>query len=188
MKFSAAASVCSALVFVEFFSSAWYTFFMESKKFYKDGLRFTCQRCSFCCGHSPGFVYLSRGDLDRLCAFFKISKGAFVREYCRWADYYYGTQVLALLEQKNHDCILWKNGCSAYSARPLQCSTYPFWTWMLNDRNTWDECAKECPGMNKGRLWTLDEILENEKSYSANEPITRGQTEEIIRMENARGL
>ena len=59
---------------------------------------------------------------------------------------------------------------------------------MLNDRNTWNECAKECPGMNKGRLWALDEILENEKSYSANEPITRGQTEEIIRMENSRGL
>ena len=31
-------------------------------KFYENGLNFECQRCSFCCGHSPGFVYLSERD------------------------------------------------------------------------------------------------------------------------------
>ena len=41
-------------------------------KFYKDGLKFECQRCSFCCGHSPGFVYLSQRDLTVLCEHFNL--------------------------------------------------------------------------------------------------------------------
>ena len=43
-----------------------------SEKFYKDGLNFECQRCSFCCGHSPGFVYLSQRDLNVLCNHFQM--------------------------------------------------------------------------------------------------------------------
>ncbi len=77
-----------------------------------------------------------------LCEHFKMSVGDFVAKYCRWADYYYGTKVLALLEKKNYDCILWENGCSAYEARPIQCSTYPFWSWMIADEKTWNEVMK----------------------------------------------
>ena len=105
-----------------------------------------------------------------LCSHFKMSVGDFVAKYCRWADYYYGTQVLSLQEKKNYDCILWENGCSAYEARPIQCSTYPFWSWMIGDKETWDDCAKECPGMNKGRLWPLEEI-EKQGSDNHNPPI-----------------
>ncbi|MCR4953012.1 MAG: YkgJ family cysteine cluster protein [Treponema sp.] len=141
------------------------------EKFYKDGLNFSCKRCSFCCGHSPGFVYLSKRDLETLCNHFNLSKKEFVEIYCRWADYYYGTKVLALQEKKNYDCILWENGCSAYEARPVQCSTYPFWSWMLVDAKTWNECAQECPGMNQGKLWTQEEIEKNQRAYSENVPI-----------------
>ena len=47
--------------------------------FYKNGLTFSCQRCSFCCGHSPGYVYLSRADLDRLCKGTGLSVKDFVK-------------------------------------------------------------------------------------------------------------
>ena len=156
---------------------------MESEKepFYKDGLNFGCQRCSFCCGHSPVFVYLSRRDLTALCDFFKLSVKEFVEKYCRWADYYYGTKVLALQEQKNYDCILWNNGCTAYEARPIQCSTQPFWSWMLEDRKTWDECAAECPGMNKGRVWSFEEIEENLKKYDENKPLHKEDLEDELK-------
>lgn len=157
---------------------------MEKEVFYKDGLNFACVRCSFCCGHSPGFVYLSKRDLYALTTFFKMSVTDFVNKYCRWADYYYGTQVIALKEQKNYDCILWNKGCSAYSARPIQCSTWPFWSWMIADRQTWDECAKECPGMNKGRLWTFEEIEENRKQYDANKPLYKEEVEKIMAEES----
>lgn len=154
--------------------------------FYKNGLHFECQRCSFCCGHSPGFVYLSKRDLLALCDFFKLTIKDFVTKYCRWADYYYGEQVLSLLEKKNYDCILWENGCSAYSARPVQCSTYPFWAWMLKDKEMWDECAQDCPGMKKGnagegKYWSYEEIEKNRQQYVENKPLTRKEVEEMMK-------
>ena len=151
--------------------------------FYKDGLNFECQRCSFCCGHSPGFVYLSKRDLDELLKFFNMKTAEFVEKYCRWADYYYGEQVLALLEKKNYDCILWENGCSAYQARPVQCSTYPFWSWMIKSKEMWDECAAECPGMNKGKIWSYEEILKNKNAYDQNKPLTKQEVEKLIEEE-----
>lgn len=157
---------------------------MSDTCFYKDGLNFECQRCSFCCGHSPGFVYLSERDLRALCEFFGMKIKDFISKYCRWADYYYGQTVVALLEQKNYDCILWNNGCTAYSARPVQCSTYPFWEWMLEDKEIWDDIAKECPGMNKGKKWPFEVIEENRKKYVENHPLTREQVLKLIEEED----
>ena len=152
--------------------------------FYDNGLKFECQRCSFCCGHSPGFVYLSKRDLDALRGFYNLSVKEFVEKYSRWADYYYGEKVLALLEKSNYDCILWENGCSAYEARPVQCSTYPFWAWMLKDNQTWNDCAKDCPGMNKGRLWTKEEIEKNKSGYVQNTPLKKQEVEDLIKSES----
>lgn len=148
--------------------------------FYKNGLHFECQRCSFCCGDSPGFVYLSKRDLLALCDFFKLSVKEFVQKYCRWADYYYGTTVLALEQKENYDCSLWNKGCSAYEARPIQCSTYPFWSWMIQDEATWNDCAKDCPGMNKGKLWSFEEIKTAKEQYDANTPIYKEEVEKLI--------
>lgn len=153
---------------------------MSEELFYKDGLHFECQRCSYCCGHSPGFVYLSLSDLERLCEYHKLGKKEFVEKYCRWVNYYYGTTVLALIEMKNYDCILWNNGCSAYEARPVQCSTYPFWTWMVADKETWQECSKDCPGINKGRLWTVQEIEMNRHKYALNKPLTIEEYNQLL--------
>lgn len=155
----------------------------KDKTFYSEGLYFECQRCSYCCGHSPGFVYLSKNDMERLRSHFDIPLKEFVEKYCRWADYYYGKTVLALFEKKNYDCVLWNNGCSAYEARPLQCSTYPFWTWMVADKETWCDCGKDCPGINKGKLWSKDEIEACTKAYDANEPITKEEVESLIALE-----
>ena len=151
--------------------------------FYKNGLKFSCQRCSFCCGHGPGFVYLSKRDLSELCKFFKLTIKEFVEGYCRWADYYGGTKVLALFEKKNFDCVLWKDGCSAYPARPVQCSTYPFWSWMVNDKAVWDDCAKDCPGMNQGELWPAEYIDEMKKRYDDNKPLYKEEVEKLMEEE-----
>lgn len=156
------------------------TFFLWEVKiscFYGDGLQFECSRCSDCCRLSPGYVYLSQRDLTSLCQWFKLSQQEFIEKYCRWVEYYEGKQALALLERKNYDCILWNGGCTAYEARPLQCSTYPFWSWILKDRETWDKTGGDCPGINKGRLWTKAEIESRCSEYVHNEPVTRGGIE-----------
>lgn len=112
----------------------------------------------------------------------------FVEKKCRWADYYYGSKVLALIEKKNYDCGLWENGCTAYEARPVQCSTYPFWSWMLEDQQIWNDCAKDCPGMNKGKLWTFEEIEKSKTAYDSNIPLKKEEVEELIRLEQEKSI
>lgn len=150
--------------------------------FYDNGLHFSCNRCSDCCRLSPGVVYLTYDDLARLCAKFELPEEQFIEQYCRWMWYPDNTEVLCLKEMKNYDCVLWKQecGCSAYESRPVQCSTYPFWSWMIKDKESWDECEKDCPGINAkgGKLWTKEEIEEQKKLYDAINPIHKIEYEE----------
>ncbi len=139
--------------------------------FYENGLKFKCQRCSFCCGKTPGVCYLSKSDLELLCVFFNMKECDFIEKYCRWVPYYEGKTVLALKELRNHDCILWNNGCSAYEARPVQCRTYPFWSWIVSDEETWLEIGRDCPGINKGELFSKEFIESQKKLYDQNVPM-----------------
>lgn len=143
--------------------------------YYDNGLHFGCKRCSNCCRIDPGFVYLSRADLTNLCQRFKMTVQEFVGVYCRWVQYYDNTQVLCLKEKTNYDCILWNDGCTAYEARPVQCSTFPFWTWILEDKAQWETCAQDCPGIHNGRLWSKEEIEKERKRYEQNVPIHKGE-------------
>jgi hypothetical protein len=54
-------------------------------------------------------------------------------------------------------------GCSIYNARPMQCRNWPFWPGNLQSPDDWNTAAKKCPGINKGRLYTFDEIEKNKK-------------------------
>ena len=129
-----------------------------SDSFYRDGLHFTCQRCSSCCRFDPGIVNLSRQDLDKLLIWSKLVEEDFIETYCRWVHKSDGYEYLCLKEKVNFDCILWDNGCLAYENRPLQCSSYPFWVSLVIDEDWWAANAQECPGVNKGQLHDCDEI------------------------------
>jgi len=152
----------------------------QKQQFYAEGLCFECQRCGGCCGKAPGFVYLSKEDLQKLCEHTGLKVRQFVNKYCRFADYYEGKKVLALKEQKNYDCIFFDKGCTVYKSRPIQCSTYPFWTWMVESKESWDEVAKNCPGMNKGLRYDLDFINNQSYTYSSNTPITKEEVGILI--------
>ncbi len=149
------------------------------KPFYTDGLKFSCQQCSHCCRSEPGYVYLSRSDLTNLSACFNLSDKVFVEKYCRWVPYYNGEEVLSLIEKPGYDCIFWDNGCTAYQARPIQCRTYPFWTYLLQDRKDWDQEAHNCPGINKGKLHDFNEIKSSMIQYEMNQPITKSRFYEV---------
>jgi uncharacterized protein len=143
-----------------------------SDEFYRDGLRFACQRCSGCCRFDPGIVNLSEQDLKRLLAWSGLTRDAFIAQYCRWVPKSDGFEYLCLLEKPNYDCILWDGGCIAYEARPFQCSSYPFWPSLLSDEDWWEANAQDCPGVNVGELHGKDEI----KAY-----LTRRRAEPYIR-------
>lgn len=148
--------------------------------FFADGLRFSCKRCSHCCGGEPGYVYLSEQDFMGLLEFFKMSPADFEKKFCRWVGYYDGSEVLCLQEKKNYDCILWQDGCSAYEKRPIQCSTYPFWTCLLKSREEWLSEKSNCPGIDSGEMHKLSEITEKVISYERNVPIKKSEFADLV--------
>jgi len=146
-----------------------------TKCFYENGLNFQCQRCSHCCKDEPGYVYLSRRDLDSFLECLKISQEDFIHKYCRFVPYYDGSEVLCLLEKENYECIFWENGCTAYKARPVQCSTYPFWSYILRNEETWTNEAKDCPGINKGDIIPFEQIQKLKEQYESNFPLRKSE-------------
>lgn len=129
-----------------------------NEPFYKDGLRFTCQRCSCCCRIDPGYVNLSEQDMENLQKWSTFDRDKVIDTWCRWVSKGDGYEYLYLREKPNFDCILWDKGCIAYESRPLQCSSYPFWVSLLTDEDWWEANAQDCPGVNKGALHDRAEI------------------------------
>ncbi len=140
---------------------------MSKDSFYSPGLQFECTLCSRCCRFEPGYVFISRNDLDRLASYLSINRGNFVKKYCRKINLGFKA-YLSLKEKKNYDCIFWEGyGCSIYEARPLQCRSYPFWRNHLVDARSWNLLQNECPGINRGVRYSMEYIdywLNREKS------------------------
>jgi len=131
---------------------------MRGDVFYENGLRFECTRCSKCCRHTPGYVFLSEADIGPLLTALGVTRHVFLNKYCRRVQFGFAHR-LSLREKPNVDCILWEfSGCSVYEARPLQCRSFPFWSSCLSSAKEWEFHARQCPGIGKGRLHSRDEI------------------------------
>ncbi|HEC61358.1 MAG TPA: YkgJ family cysteine cluster protein [bacterium] len=125
---------------------------------YNDGLQFECTRCSRCCRHTPGYVFLSSNDLHRLAAATKRSRTAFLADYCREVGVN-GFRRISLKEKSNFDCIFWEDeGCIVYESRPFQCASYPFWSANLDSQADWEDVKGDCPGADHGRRHSKEEI------------------------------
>ena len=132
---------------------------MESD-FWKNGLSFACKRCSACCRHDPGFVFLSAHDISRLLSATGFPFREFIDKFVKPVDIGTGT-MLSLREKKNNDCIFWgDSGCEVYSERPLQCSTYPFWPNILKSESSWHEESGDCPGIKGGSIVSAEAIAD----------------------------
>ena len=121
------------------------------KKFYEDGLQFECTRCSNCCRHAPGSVFLSENDLEKIQKTTGLSRPRVLDIYCRRVDA--GITVrISIKERANYDCIFWSDaGCGIYAHRPIQCRSYPFWSAIVASKESWEQEGKCCPGINRGK-------------------------------------
>ena len=145
------------------------------------GRRFSCLRCSSCCRHESGFVYLSRADLTKLCEYCTLEEAQFVALYCRWTPYEDAKLALCLKEKHNFDCVFYADeagGCSVYGARPVQCQTYPFWTGLTGSAQAWQDEAKRCPGIAEGLrghgdFYDCSRSKGMEARYSHNAPLVK---------------
>ncbi|MDR2964459.1 MAG: YkgJ family cysteine cluster protein [Treponema sp.] len=133
---------------------------MKDESFYASGLNFSCQRCSSCCRHDAGYVYLSENDIEKLIAKLETDRDSFIGLYCRLVKNWNGNKTLSLKEKSNKDCIFWesKKGCIVYGARPLQCKLFPFWESILFSKDSWKMASESCPGMNLGKHYSKEEI------------------------------
>ena len=128
------------------------------RKWYADGLYFSCQQCGQCCTGEPGYVWVSRVELGLIAKFLKLSEidlraGQIRRVGLR----------LSLKERPNGDYTFLEDGkggqvCKIYPVRPLQCRTWPFWNLNLRSQNSWNQAGTKCCGMNKGEIHSFEQI------------------------------
>ena len=122
---------------------------------YGEGLHFSCHQCGNCCrGAQPGFVYVTPHRLRRIAGFLGLRVRALRRDYVTGDEN--GETVLRLKE--NGDCVFWKDGCTIYPERPRQCRTFPFWGETLRSPSDWSRLSEFCHGVDRGRLYSLEEI------------------------------
>ena len=136
-----------------------------SGAWYRDGIRFSCTQCGDCCTGGPGYVWVTRTEVEALAKHRGLDVQAFGRRYLRKVGSRY-----SLLEKPNGDCIFFEKGCTVYPARPRQCRTFPFWPENLSSRGAWSDVAANCPGAGRGRLYSsseIDRIRRGEGSASA---------------------
>jgi len=133
-------------------------------KWYKNGIRFECQGCGNCCkslDDGDGYVYLNDDEIEGIANYLKIDKKKFINAYTEIKNGY------RVIRDPDKDCIFLKNNkCLIYTVRPAQCKTWPFWEIALIKKN-WDEkVVTTCPGVGKGRLYTIEEIEDISKNKS----------------------
>ena len=109
---------------------------------YDKGICFSCEGCGGCCSGEPGYVWINDDEIAAMVQELALDTATFMQRYTRKAQ-----GKISLIEKENYDCIfLTDNKCAVYGARPIQCSTYPFWKTNLISREDFIEGTQNCPG------------------------------------------
>lgn len=128
----------------------------KKEKWWANGVQFECQGSGKCCvSHGEfGYVYMTLEDRKRMAEVLGMTTREFVKEHCHKDD---GIWCLKPIE--SGDCRFLKDKkCSVYEGRPTQCRTWPFWPDVMKAKEWSKEVAAFCPGVGKGRTWTVEEI------------------------------
>lgn len=130
------------------------------------GLRFECQPgCTNCCTQK-GFVYLTERDLARIANFLEMPAADFERRYV-----YRTARQLRLRVPRQVQChFLRDGGCSIHAVKPAQCSIFPFWPELVDDKREWRKTAAWCPGIGKGPLVQIDTVAAQARKMRESYP------------------
>ena len=133
---------------------------LSKTSWYIAGLHFECVQCGRCCsGPGEGYIWVTRPELEMIADFLKISQPQLREDYLRRV----GLRTTIIEHQTTRDCIFLQEvagqrKCTIYPVRPSQCRSWPFWPNNLAGPNAWNKAAQKCPGINRGRLYSFDEI------------------------------
>ena len=137
-----------------------------STKWYVAGLCFECGECGRCCsGPGEGYIWVTRPEIELIAEHLKITPGELRRRYLRRV----GLRTTIIEHAVTKDCIFLqqvdaKKLCVIYPVRPNQCRTWPFWPENLSSPDAWNEAAKKCPGINRGKHYSFEQIEKIRKS------------------------
>ncbi len=132
----------------------------KKTKWYAAGLCFECRQCGGCCsGPGEGYIWVTRHEIELIADFLKMPVNELRRRYLRRV----GLRTSIIEHRQTRDCIFLHKSeggknCMIYEVRPSQCRNWPFWPENLKNPNTWNEAAEKCPGINRGKCRTLEEI------------------------------
>ena len=127
---------------------------------YIAGIHFECTQCTSCCsGPAEGYIWITKPEIEMLADFLKISIDQLRVSYLKRV----GIRTSITEDQITKDCIFLreidsKKGCTIYPVRPNQCRTWPFWPENLATPNTFNDLTNRCPGINRGKFFSFEEI------------------------------
>jgi Fe-S-cluster containining protein len=127
------------------------------------GLSFSCTMCGNCCTGPEGYVLVSDGEVQGLAARLGMEVGDFLEQYTHKTSH--GRSLKERKTEFGYDCVFLdrekfpgKAVCGVYEDRPAQCRTWPFWKSNLTSRGAWERAKRTCPGMDKGKLYSVQQI------------------------------
>lgn len=129
-------------------------------RWYAGGLHFECRECGGCCsGPTEGYIWASQPEIEMIAEHLGISVGELRRRYLRRV----GLRTTIIEHRVTKDCIFLREvdgrkRCAIYPVRPSQCRTWPFWSDNLSSEEAWCEAGMRCPGTNRGRYYSGEEI------------------------------
>jgi Fe-S-cluster containining protein len=135
---------------------------IKRNPWYVAGLHFECVECGGCCsGPGEGYIWVARPEIELIADFLKISIGELRRQYLKRV----GLRTTIIEHSATKDCIFLRKvdgrkKCIIYPVRPGQCRTWPFWSDNLASPNAWNKTAQKCPGINRGKFYSYEQIQE----------------------------
>lgn len=139
---------------------------MKKELWYVAGLHFECAECGKCCsGPEEGVIWITKPEIELAAEFLKIPLKQFRKLYLKKV----GLRTTIIEQKPSNDCIFLrevkgKKQCMIYPVRPNQCRTWPFWASNLTNPNTWNETLQKCPGINRGKYYSFEEIQKIKKT------------------------
>lgn len=113
-------------------------------------LRFECTGCGACCTQRGPYahVYVNAAERSQLAAHLEMSPKVFSRRYTfvdeqGWRQLRFVHGACTFLDPVTRRC-------SVYTARPIQCRTYPYWPELFGPRGWTDAAKRDCEGMGRG--------------------------------------
>ena len=95
----------------------------------------------------PGYVYMDQEEVARVAAHLGMTANALKRKYRMRRDDGSDEWYIDALHGKGCPLLTRDGLCSVHPVKPKQCSSFPFWSEMLEDGSEWEAAKSFCPGL-----------------------------------------